>query len=119
MSGGVFVDRTHMRDRITASLETEPTDPVAPCPDCGAETKPYGEAPREEAVEHICSNRLCREVQPRPDFVERYSVQDERPRYPCRKCARETKPTKRGRTGVTTKRICVRPDCRKIIETAS
>lgn len=130
MSGGVFVDKTGVRDAITASLETEPTDPIYPCPDCGSETRPHGEAPRDDSTDRICSASDCRTKQPAPPEVPRSSPSDERPRFPCQAmidrdgkgeapCGRETKLIARGKTGVTTKRICSRPDCRRIVETAS
>lgn len=114
---GVFKDKVDMKDAITASLTRERTEPVQPCPDCGAETRPHGEAPREKSTDRICS--ACKTVQAAMPEVPRIGPGDQRPRFPCGKCGRETKVHKAGKTGATTKRICVRPTCKKIIETAS
>jgi predicted RNA-binding Zn-ribbon protein involved in translation (DUF1610 family) len=123
----VFKDKVHMRDTLGVQLTRERTEPVHPCPDCGAETRPHGEAPRETGTERICSS--CKHVQPTMAEVPRIGPGDQRPRFPCSNvikrdgkeqvCGRETKVHKAGRTGATTKRICVRPTCQKIIETAS
>lgn len=116
---GTFVDKVHMKDAISASLTRTRTEPVQPCPDCGAETRPHGEAPRETSTDRICS--VCRTVQAAMPEVPRVGPGDDRPRFPCGKCGpgRETKVHKAGKTGPNTKRICVRPTCKKIIETAS
>lgn len=128
-----FKDTVGVRDTLDVQLTRVRTEPDHPCPDCGAETKPYGEAPRETSTDRICWS--CKHVQPAMAEVPRIAAGDQRPRFPCSNivtrtdpstgktaqvvCGCETKVHKAGRTGESTKRICVRPTCKKIIETAS
>lgn len=115
---GSFRDNAHVQDVLSAGLTHVRTEPIYPCPDCGAETRVHGEAPRETSTERICSSATCKMIQPAMTEVQRVTPNDQRPRFPCAGCGRETKVHKSGRTGETTKRICVRPSCQRIIETA-
>lgn len=59
-------DEVAFVDGVQAGLETSPTAPAIPCPECGAETKPHHPILDDdgEVVEHrrICSKRDCRAV---------------------------------------------------------
>lgn len=103
-------DRQHTTDGISASLEAVPVAPVFPCPKCGAESRPHGEAPRHDESERICSATTCRKVQPAPEE----EVATGGPRFPCAQCGRETKQHKSGRSGQPTERVCSSSNCRNI-----
>lgn len=109
-------DRQHMTDGVSASLEWEPTPPKFPCPDCGAETREHGEAPRQDESVRICSAAACRHVQRACEEIERNGPSDERPRFPCSECGRETKVYKAGRIeGAPRERVCSNAMCRQVI----
>jgi hypothetical protein len=100
-------DRQHTTDGIAASLEAVPVAPAFPCPKCGAESRPHGEAPRYDENERICSAATCRKVQSAPEEVTTGG-----PRFPCAECGRETKQYKAGRSGEAVERACSK--CRNI-----
>ena len=111
-----MLDRPHMTDGISASLEAVPVPPKFPCPECGSETREHGKAPRHDESERICSSPVCREIQPAPEEIVHTSPGDERPRFPCAKCGRETKVYRAGRIAAPMQRVCSNIDCRKIFD---
>lgn len=111
----MIADKPQVVDSIQVSLETEPTDPIFPCPKCGAETKEHGEAEREEGGKRICSSALCRKVQPKIKETLK-QINGRVVRFPCRSCGCETKVYKDGKIDVVKQRICSNKSCKNIIE---
>ena len=61
-----FKDQVGFTDGVSAGLESAPTPPAVPCPECGAETKEHhpikDDTGKVVTKQRICSNRDCREV---------------------------------------------------------
>lgn len=110
-----ITDKPQVVDSVLATIETEPTDPILPCPKCGYETKPYGEAEREDSGQRICSSAVCRKVQPKIKETLK-QINGRIVRFPCRTCGCETKIYKDGRIDVVKSRICSNKFCKNIIE---
>lgn len=102
-------DKAHMSDAISAGLATEIVPPSFPCPKCGAESRPHGEAPRHDESQRICSAAMCRKVQAAPKEDPTGAV-----RFPCAECGRETKLYQSGRSGDALDRVCSTANCRNI-----
>ena len=112
MSG--ITDKPQIVDSVLATIETEPTDPIFPCPECGSETKLHGEATIEKSEQRICSSALCRKIQPKIKETLK-QVNNRIVKFPCRDCGCETKIYKNGKINKVTSRICSNKNCRNII----
>lgn len=111
-------DRAQVSDAISVSLEAVPVAPVYPCPNCGAESREHGEAPRHDESQRICSSAPCRKIQPAPEEnAGKLNADGVFIRFPCAECGKETKLYQSGRAGVTAQRVCSNATCRNIFET--
>lgn len=109
-------DRAHMTDAVSASLEVEAVPAQFPCPKCGAESRPHGQAPQHDESQRICSSALCRKVQPSPaeNVTGKLTADGVFIRFPCAACGKETKLYRSGRAGAATERVCSNASCRNI-----
>lgn len=107
-------DRTHMMDGVSASLEADPVPPKFPCPECGSESREYGEAERHDESQRICSSAVCREVQPAPKEVEVGVADEYGARFPCAKCGKETKVYQSGKIDTPRQRVCSNATCKNV-----
>lgn len=109
-----ITDKPQVVDSVLATIETEPTDPIFPCPECGSETKSYGEAERESSGQRICSSAVCRKVQPKTKEMLK-QINNRIVKFSCRDCGCETKVYKDGKIDVVKQRICSNKSCRYIV----
>lgn len=110
-----FDDSAHFRDALRVSLETERVAAAAPCPKCGAETKAHGERTHEGDDTRICTGPVCRAINRGIVEVPRNGPGDDRPRFPCQKCGKETLVHHTSTPMQSRQRVCSAPRCRTIV----